>query len=109
MVAHHIDDVVHIATMDLDNESYEFNELGIFYHEDTKTYWRAVDAGCSCPVPWDDFALSEDAGHGPFTGREVLWQLDELCMEHDNHDKGWFVDSYRRVRALVQAHILAHK
>ena len=46
-----------LATFDLCDRSYEYEEVRLFRAEDGSLYW-SYDSGCSCPVPFDSAELS---------------------------------------------------
>ena len=49
-----------IASLDLDNEPYQFDIVAVWRHTETgRVYW-ATDSGCSCPSPFENFNKLED-------------------------------------------------
>lgn len=81
------------------------------YDYDTSVVWRtadglyraASDAGCSCPTPFESYAL--DTIDGPFTAHEVMaWLQGELDSGHDwisADDKARAEQQIARIAELV--------
>lgn len=44
-----------IDSYDRDNESYQFNLVGLWKDIATGGYYIGEDSGCSCPTPFEDF------------------------------------------------------
>lgn len=49
-----------VAEIDYSDGDYCFDMRVIWKHTETKKYYTARDAGCSCPSPFEDFRKLED-------------------------------------------------
>lgn len=39
------------------DELYAFDMLAAWYHPETNRVYAAADAGCSCPIPFEDYPI----------------------------------------------------
>ena len=65
------------------NLSYEFEEVAVFQHEDSKDLLIAFDSGCSCPQEFGDHTDSD----GEFI--TSLVQFDAYVAEHESMQDDW--------------------
>jgi hypothetical protein len=63
------DGLTRLDTLELDNEAYQFYELGLWREDEGAGYFLATDSGCSCPTPWE--SLERDDLTGPLTREQA--------------------------------------
>jgi len=68
------DGLTRLDTIELDNEAYSFNLLGLWKGEDG--YYLATDSGCSCPTPWESTTREELTG--PLTANDATEEATSL-------------------------------
>jgi hypothetical protein len=47
--------LITIAELEFSDRSYQFDTLVVWKHKDSGKFYTARDAGCSCPVPFEDY------------------------------------------------------
>jgi hypothetical protein len=63
-----------VGSIDLDNESYQFNILAVLHEPTTDKFYIIQDSGCSCPSPFEDHT-SRDALGEPLTAHEAVKRI----------------------------------
>jgi hypothetical protein len=87
--------LVEVTEQDIDDDSYSWDVLGVWYHPPTDSYRVARDGGCSCNSPWETYYTLDDYGP-PLTYAEARKAIQD-------------VDFYQRaadakVRAINELH-----
>lgn len=115
----HIDDVPEleeIAEIDWDRASWQFNLSRILRHTETGDLYRADDAGCSCPIPfelttvgdldvisrvqdWDDYIFEMNGGADAYYDAEARgdlgYNLDPVVIEEAAKIRRLISDHFR--------------
>lgn len=91
-----------IAELELSNSAWEFDLLGVWL-DNKGRYYLGTDAGCSCPIPWDNY--SREALTGPLTAEQAREEATSLIessrpQEADSWQLG--VDEWEAKSLLAQ-------
>lgn len=78
-------------------ESYEFDIMAI-WEKDGKFYW-AVDSGCSCPSPFEDFNSLDDLDSG--NARKAIKAVQDYASESYRNVSGDAFSVIERLAARV--------
>lgn len=69
-----------------DSEScYSFDDLVVWHHPESNTLYWAIDAGCSCPSPFEYFTSLDDATQVHFDNEVEMAKLEKAIREHCNY------------------------
>lgn len=83
-----------IVDFELSEPCYSFDTYVVWYREDDGFYYWARDSGCSCPAPFEDFAVNmEDDG---------TLSLPELERGLERLTWGNFIEALRAIVDTVE-------
>jgi len=69
-----------VGSIDLDNESYQFNILAVLHEPPTDKFYIIQDSGCSCPSPFENHTGREALGE-PLTAHETVKRVLDAVAE----------------------------
>jgi len=70
-----IEELTSIGFAALDDEPWEYYDVGVW--QDEEGYYLATDAGCSCPIPFENYAFVDELT-GPLTAEQAREEVMNL-------------------------------
>ena len=77
--------LVPVGDLDDPESCYSFCDLVVWHHPETYTLYWAVDSGCSCPSPFEDFTNLKEATQVHFDNAEEMTELEDAIRTHCNY------------------------
>lgn len=68
-----------VCEADRYGEMYSYSVVGVWWHEETRSYRFSEDGGCSCNAPWDMHYSLDDYGP-PLTYAEARKKLQDVSF-----------------------------